>query len=37
MLYIALELGYITKTKFEEIYDLSHEISRILGGFIRKL
>jgi four helix bundle protein len=37
MLYIALELGYINKNQFQEMYDLSNEISRILGGFIKKL
>jgi four helix bundle protein len=37
MLYIALDLGYITKEQFEEMYKLSYEISRILGGFIKTL
>ena len=37
MLHVAVELGYITKQQFEEMYNLSYEISRILGGFIKKL
>ena len=37
MLYIALELGYIAKSKFQEMYNLSYEVSRILAGFIKKL
>ena len=37
MLHIAVELGYITKQQFEEMYNLSYEISRILGGFVKTL
>jgi four helix bundle protein len=34
MLHIALSLGYINKIQFSEMYNLSYEISRILGDFI---
>ncbi len=37
MLYIALELEYITKEEFEIFYNLTIEISKILSGFIRSL
>ena len=37
MLHIAVELGYITKQQFEDMYNLSYEISRILGGFVKTL
>ena len=37
MLYIALELGYISEIQFKEMYSLSYEISRTLGGFIKTL
>lgn len=37
MLYLALELGYIQKSKFDELYNLSLEISKLLAGFIKKL
>lgn len=37
MLYIALELNYITKQKFEKMHNLSLEISRLLSGFIKTL
>jgi four helix bundle protein len=37
MLYIAIELGYIPKDKFDELYSLSQEISKMLSGFIKTL
>ena len=37
MSYIALELGYVNKEEFEQIYSSTNEISRLLGGFIKKL
>ncbi len=37
MLYIALELGYVSKVEFEEFYNLTIEISKILSGFIKSL
>lgn len=37
MLYLALKLGYITKKEFQEIYNLSVEISKMLSGFIKTL
>jgi len=37
MLYIALELNYLTKIRFNELYYLSVEISKLLSGFIKTL
>lgn len=37
MLYLALELKYISKENFDILYNQSIEISRILSGFIKKL
>ena len=37
MLYLALELGYISKNDFEKFYNLSIEISKLLSGFIKTL
>jgi len=37
MLYLALDLQYISRKDFEEIYNQSEEISKILSGFIKKL
>lgn len=37
MLYLAIELGYISKNEFNLLYELSSEISRMLAGFIRAL
>lgn len=37
MLYIALELKYLSKEEFNQMLDLSSEISRLLSGFIKKL
>ena len=37
MLYLALELGYVSKDEFEKLYNLSIEISKLLSGFIKTL
>jgi len=37
MLYIALKLEYITKKDFNELYNLTVEISKMLSGFIKIL
>ena len=37
MLYIALELSYIDQSQFENLYNLTSEVSRLLTGFIKKL
>lgn len=37
MLYLALELGYIQKKRFEEISTQATEISKMLSGFIKTL
>ena len=37
MIYIALELKYISQKDFEQIYSLSLEVSKLLSGFIKKL
>ena len=37
MLYLSLELKYISKSEFEEMHDLSTQISRMLSGFIKTL
>ncbi len=37
MIYIAEELGYISKDQVKIVYNLSVEISRILSGFIKSL
>lgn len=37
MLYIALELKYISNSDFDRLYSLSQEISKILSGFIKTL
>ena len=37
MLYVALELSYISKKDFDRLYVLSEEISRIISGFIKTL
>jgi len=37
MLYLALELEYITKEQFKKNYNLSVEISKLLSGFIKIL
>lgn len=37
MIYIAYELGYITKEDSKKYYDLSVEISKLISGFIKTL
>ncbi|MCR4311409.1 MAG: four helix bundle protein [Candidatus Taylorbacteria bacterium] len=37
MLYVALELKYISKNDFTELYGTSIEISKMLSGFIKTL
>lgn len=37
MLYIALDLGYLDKNKFKDLYNRSHEISKIISGLIKTL
>ena len=37
MLYVALELGYISQTEFEKLQSLTLDIGRLLSGFIKTL
>lgn len=37
MLYLALELRYISDKEFNDLYSLTSEISKMIAGFIRKL
>ncbi len=37
MLYLALELDKITKEEFNELYELTKDITRLLSGLIRYL
>jgi len=37
MLYVALRLEYTTKKDFDELYNLTIEISKMLSGFIKTL
>lgn len=37
MLYLALELNYITKEEFDDAYKRALEISKMLSGFIKTL
>jgi len=37
MLYLALELGYISKEEFKKNFEMSVEISKLLSGFIKTL
>lgn len=37
MIYLALDLNYINKKNFDDIYESSVEISKILSGFIKTL
>jgi len=37
MLHIALELGYVSQTQFDDLYNRSVEISKILSGLIKAL
>lgn len=37
MSYLALELGYINKDQFNNLYSLTLDISKLLSGFIKTL
>ncbi len=37
MALLALELQYISKIDFDEIFALAHEVSKLLSGFIKTL
>ena len=37
MLYVALDLSYISKKEFSQTYDLSTDISKLLSGLIKTL
>ena len=37
LLYIASDLNYISKKKFEDLYHRSREIKKLIGGFIQYL
>ncbi len=37
MLYLAIELKYVSQKDFEVVYNLSLEISKMLAGFISKI
>jgi len=37
MLYLAVDLGYISKEKFDKLYCATEEISKVLSGFIKTL
>ena len=37
MLYIALDLKYITQSQFDDLYNRSLEISKMLSGLIKSL
>ena len=36
-LYVALDVGYINKKQFDEIYKLTDDTGNLIGGFIRYL
>jgi four helix bundle protein len=36
-LYVALDAGYLDQTKFQELFDLASDTSRLISGFIRYL
>jgi four helix bundle protein len=36
-LYVALDLEYISKDAFKELYELSQETIRLISGFVRYL
>jgi four helix bundle protein len=36
-LYVALDVGYLSQAKFDELYRLAAEAGRLLGGFMRYL
>lgn len=37
MLYVALDLEYVNKDKFDELFNLTEEITKILSGLIKTL
>lgn len=37
MLYVALDLKYISQISFDKTFELCLEISRLLSGFIKTL
>ena len=37
MLYLGMDLKFITENEFNELYGLAMEISKMLSGFIKKL
>ena len=36
-LYVALDVGYLAEVQFQKLYDLTNEISSLIGGFVRYL
>lgn len=36
-LYVALDLGYISKEEFEETFEVTSEVARLITGFIKYL
>ena len=36
-LYVALDAGFLAEEQFQHLYQLSSEIGRLIGGFIRYL
>lgn len=36
-LYVALDARFITQPQFDELYQLGHDTSRLIGGFMRYL
>ena len=36
-LYVALDQGYITQEKFNQLYSKSDEVARLISGFIQYL
>jgi four helix bundle protein len=33
LLYVALDIGYITSSDFQRLYDMAHETASLIGGF----
>ncbi len=33
LLYVALDIGYITSAEFERLYAMAHETASLIGGF----
>ena len=36
-LYVAVDVGYLTKAQFQQLYSLSQSTGNLIGGFIRYL